>query len=492
MRPSAFRLSVSGFLIGAAAMAVAGAPPAQAPGELRIIHHGDSRVLAVRRFGGVPMVRLAEVAAALGGTLEPGTDKRQSVLRLAGQTIRVEAGRSFVRVGSATRVLRNPGIRRGGEWFVPLDFVSRVLPDVLPGESRYDGSEGTLAVGEGYPRLSVEIGRQPGITRVTVTSDPPAPMEITEGDRSVSVLIGAGFLDTSFLGEAPRDGVVERVDLYRAEEGYVLEVTTGRNYGRLLEERGRGRLEMDFVRAGVRAESGADVLPVRPAPGRRRERGPARARDIRTVAIDAGHGGPDRGTVGPGGVAEKDVALAVALALRDRLENESGLRVVLTRESDRAMELDDRTVAANAAHADLFVSIHLNASPSPDAFGSLVYYRSPESPGRARSDNTVHFVPWDDAQARFVAASRSLAESLAAELQEMPIPTVGIAHAPLRVFAGAAMPAVQVELGFVTSDRDREFLVRPEFPAQAARALSAGILRYRRAVGASRPTGPFP
>lgn len=514
MRPSASRLSLLGLLIGSlfpAASFASPIPPFRsgipgverlpgagrearsqdrpAPQELRIIHHGDGSTVAVRRFGGVEMVRLAEIAGALGGALRPGDGERQAVLRLGGEAIRVDAGRSFVMVGRTTRLLRNPSVRRGGEWFVPLEFVSRVLPDVLPGASRYDRAERTLVVGEGYPELEVEIGRRPGATRVTINSDPPVPMEIEEGQGGVSVSIRAGFLETSFLGEAPQDGVLERVDLYRTGEGYVLEITTGRNYGRLRQERGRGRLELDLIRAGVRAESGAAVLPVRPGDARRPRRDPVRPADIRTVAIDAGHGGDDSGTVSPGGLAEKEVALAVALALRDRLQNEYGLAVVLTRDGDRAVELDDRAAVANAARADLLIAIHLNASPSPTASGSLVYHHSPGGAGRPPAGSAVHFVPWDSAQARFASSSRALAEAIAAELEALPIPPRGIADAPLRVLAGAAMPAVQVELGFVTSAQDRQQLVRPEFNEAAARALSAGILRYRRSLSGVRQTG---
>ncbi len=486
MRPSVIRL-LCGLLavVSLSASAAAGQPLR----ELRVIHHGDASKLAIRQFGGVEMVRLSRIADALEGSLRPGASERQAVLRVSGETLRVEAGRSFVIVGQATRLLRSPSVRRGGEWFVPLDFVSRVLPDVLPGESRYDPSERTLAVGEGYPQLAVAIDSRPSATRITLASEPPVPMEIEEREGRVLVQLRVGFLETAFLGEATRDGVVERVDLSRAGEGYLLEITTGRNYGRLLQDRGRGRLSIDLVRSGMRAESGAEVLPPRREPPGPRRRDPVRPGAIRAVAIDAGHGGPDHGARGPRGFAEKDVALAVALALRDRLENDHGLQVVLTRSSDRGMDLDDRTVTANAAGADLLVSIHLNASPHPASSGSLVYYRSPGGAPRPAAESAVSFVPWDAAQAPFVPASRSLAEALAVELAVLAIPSRGIADAPLRILGSAAMPAVQIELGFVTSAPDREFLMRPGFADEAAAALAAGILRYRRSGNDMRRTG---
>lgn len=468
-------------------------PPAQRPRELWIIDEGDASPLAVRRLGGVEMVRLGEIAGALGGAVQPGENERQAFLRLPDQTIRFDAGRSFVIVGSANRLLRNPSVRRGGEWFVPLDFVSLVLPDVLRGRTRYDQNSRTLVIGETYPQFEVEIASRPGATRIVVRTTPPVPMEIEASDRGVAVLVQTAFVETSFLSETPRDGVVERVDLIRRGSGYVLEVETGRNYGRLLQERSPGTLAMNLIRAGVRAASGAEVLPTESAPEAPVRRDPVGPSDIRTVAIDPGHGGSDRGATGRGNVTEKDVALSVALVLRNLLEQQHGFRVVLTREQDREMGLDDRVVAANTARADVLISIHLNASPSPAASGSLVYHLTPQAADRTPGGSGVHFVPWSGAQAPFVPASRSLAEAiateLAAEAEGLGVPAGGVAHAPVRVLRGAAMPAVQVELGFVTSARDIPRLRDPSFPAAAARVLAAGVLRYRRSLASFRPTG---
>ena len=494
MRRGACRFRSLFLVLGVAGAASAPAPGAPAPlvqrsPELWIVDQGDARALAVRRLGGVEMVRLAEVAGALGATVRPGDSERQAVLRFPDLTVRFDAGRSFVRVGDTTRLLRNPSVRRGGEWFVPLDFVALVLPDILPGRTRYDDNSRTLAVGEGYPRLDVQIASRPGSTRVIVRTDPPVPLEIEDGRRRVSVLVRTPFVETAFAEETPRDGVVERVALIRRGTGYILEISTGRNYGRFLQERGPGALTLNLLRGGVRAASGADVLADRPGPEERGRRDPVAPTEVRTIAIDPGHGGRNRGAAGRGGLAEKDVALSVGLALADLLEREHGFRVVLTRDSDRDVALDDRVAAANTARADLLVSIHLNASPSPAASGSLVYHLTAQAPGRAAAGSEDPFVPWSSAQAQFVPASRGLAEAIAAELEGLEIAAGGVADAPVRVLRGAAMPAVQVELGFVTSAQDLARLADPGFAGRAARAIAAGILRYQRSLTGLRSTG---
>ena len=473
----------------AAPGAGAAAPETQRPRELWIVHHGETSTLAVRRLGGVEMVRLAEVARAIGGTLRPGDNERQALVRLPEGTIRFDAGRSFVLVGTTTRLLRNPSIRRGGEWFVPLDFVARVLPDLLPGRSRYDETARTLVSGEEYPRLEVEVSSRPGTTRIELRVDPPVPMEIEEGARGLSVVLRSSFLETAFTEARPRDGVVEQVELIRRGSVYALEIQTGRNYGRLRQERGPGMLALHLIRGGVRAASGADVLASTPSSEGRVRRDPVGPTAIRTIAIDPGHGGSNRGAASPDGVAEKDIALAVSLALRDVLERQYGFRVVLTREQDRDVALDDRVAAANTARADLLISIHLNASPSPATSGSRIYHLTPEAAERAPAAGAVHFVPWDKAQAALVPASRALGEALAAELEILDIRSGGTADAPVRVLRGAEMAAVQVELGFVTSPEDFARLRDPAFPERAANALAAGILRYQQSLAGPRPTG---
>ena len=481
----------------AGAMALFAVAAGAQPAPLRVIHDGDTSRVVVRRLDGAEVVSLAEIAAAVSGDLRNGSDEAIE-LRVGSERLRFEAGRSFVAVGRRDRLLASPAIRRGDGWFVPFDFVSRVLLDILPRGTRFDERSRTLAVGGGYPRLRVDIRPRPGATRIEVSTDPPARTEIEETERGLEVVIHAPFVETAFLGEAPMDGVVERVDLRHAEETYVLEVTTGRNFGRMLQERGRGRLALDLIRSGLGAESGSGILPPLPGaappesrPGDDLAPGAATGpREIRTVAIDPGHGGADLGVVGPDGiVVEKDVALEVALALRRILEDERGFEVVLTRETDREAGLDDRAAMANAARADVLVSLHLNASPSPASSGSLVYHHAPIAVRRATRGETVRFVAWNESQAAAASASAALAGALAATLAELPIPSAGVADAPVRMLAAAAMPAVQIELGFVTSEGDRNALVAPDFAQRAARAVADGIFRFQTGRPPQPPTG---
>ncbi|MFI5224773.1 MAG: N-acetylmuramoyl-L-alanine amidase, partial [Nitrospirales bacterium] len=104
------------------------------------------------------------------------------------------------------------------------------------------------------------------------------------------------------------------------------------------------------------------------------EKGKLSASGIRKIVLDPGHGGKDPGAIGVGGIAEKDIVLAVAKKLERKLKQEMGVEVVLTRRDDRFIPLEDRTAIANAEGADLFVSLHMNASPNGEAKGLETYY----------------------------------------------------------------------------------------------------------------------
>ncbi len=493
VRRGAFLAAVLLFpVLPAAEAAGAAGPPSvsapQPPRPLRVVTREATRTVGVRRVDGAEMVGLRDLGAALGGSVRPIAGGDQILLVIGDRVVRFDRNRSFVTVEGRMRVLREPSRVVSGEWFVPLDFVVRVLSDVLPGDSEYDARERVLFRGASTT-LRVEVTRTPGTTRITVRTDPPVPLGAVEGDGRVVVPIPVPFLETTFGGEAPRDGVVEEVNLSRRSRDYLVEVVTGPNYGRVVRETIPGGIRLDLIRAAVRAADRLEDAAREAPPLPLRDRGRLAPEGIRTVVIDPGHGGSDIGVTGSSGVAEKDLALLVALALRDLLLEEYGLRVILTRDRDRDVPPDDRAAFANAARADVMVSIHLNASLGSEASGSHVYYYAPARSARSTTPDPAFFVPWEDSQIPWAPESRRLAEALLVELEGLPVPARSVAGAPLLVLGRAAMPAVLIELGFLTSTEDEPHLVRPEFAGEAARAIAAGLMRYRTLLMESRATG---
>jgi N-acetylmuramoyl-L-alanine amidase len=210
------------------------------------------------------------------------------------------------------------------------------------------------------------------------------------------------------------------------------------------------------------------------------------------VVIDPGHGGEDLGAQGPGGTMEKDVALDVARRLRTALAN-AGIQVFLTRDRDHTVGLDERTAFANNYKADVFVSIHANASRAQSARGSEVYFLSAE----ATDDETrrlallesggdhgtapalvqgsdLAMILWDMAQAAHLAESSVLASRVQEELATVTgSEGRGVKQAPFRVLVGAAMPAVLVELAFISNSAEEKLLASDGYQARVGRPAGA-------------------
>jgi N-acetylmuramoyl-L-alanine amidase len=223
---------------------------------------------------------------------------------------------------------------------------------------------------------------------------------------------------------------------------------------------------------------------------------------LRTIALDAGHGGHDSGAIGPTGLQEKELTLDLVQRVGALIQEELGVRVVLTRSRDQFVALRERTALANREQADLFVSIHANAAPAAAATGTETYFLSTEATdGAARQaaarENRVialegaprgsgprdvlRTILWDLAQAEFQQESSRLAEALQGQLDRaLRRPSRGVKQAPFYVLGGAAMPAVLVEVGFITNSQDEQRLRDDGYRDRLARALGAGLAAYKR------------
>ncbi len=257
----------------------------------------------------------------------------------------------------------------------------------------------------------------------------------------------------------------------------------------------------------VSAPPPAAPLPTPEAPSANRAGNYSLARQLglgaRRVVIDAGHGGHDPGTIGRG-LQEKDVVLDVALRLERLVRQELGTEVILTRSTDVFVPLEERTAIANSKGADLFVSIHANASRNPRARGIETYFlnfaRSPHAESVAARENAISTATLKDLQnlVKAIALNSKIDESrdLAASIQESmvnavreqhAVPDRGVHTAPLYVLIGANMPAVLAELAFVTNPDDEKRLRTPQYREVLARSLLGGLRGYLEALDRTQP-----
>ena len=484
----------------AAAFAAAGQPAAE---RLTIISPEGRRLLPTVTIGGRTMVALTELMEPFG--LRPGTDRRPGRLTLLrGTAVMVlTADDGIVSAAGRLESLSAPPLERGGEWYVPIDFIGRALPLVADRPVELRARSGLVILGDvRVPQVVARYrrtGRQEGRLRLMVT--PGLEPRIEQAADRLLVSFDADALDLA-PGDSPSD------DLFRR-------VVADAGRARLAVELGEAFGSFDAASTPALAGSLDVVIELRPAAAARAvpaapEPIPAAGTEadaplpiltdlatpatVRAVAIDPGHGGDDAGTRGPEGTLEKDVTLGVALRLQAAIQRRLGLRVVLTRSGDTAVTLDERAAIANNNRADLFVSLHANASARETAAGAEVFHLNPAGygdagapPGGGAAIPTVgggtrvlDIVRWERAQIRFAERSaiwaRTVAEELAARL---PMSPRGVQQAPLRVLVGANMPAVLVEMGFISNPDQEARLASPGFQDAVVDGLLSSIIRYR-------------
>lgn len=254
----------------------------------------------------------------------------------------------------------------------------------------------------------------------------------------------------------------------------------------------------------------AGLAPLRPARADEISEVAAAALDrFDVVVLDAGHGGQDEGAIGPTGLREKDLVLDVTRRVARRLVKQ-GLRVILTRRDDRFLSLEQRTAVANDAHADLFLSIHANASTSRSPRGVETYFASLESSDEesqrlAERENTALGArsPSADSADPLAAILGDLIEtehlqesSEFAKLAEGGLSEAagdrsrGVKQAPFVVLMGVRMPATLVEIGFLTHPDEEGLLRQGRQKDDIAEALAAAVVDFGRRYDARRGVRP--
>ena len=217
--------------------------------------------------------------------------------------------------------------------------------------------------------------------------------------------------------------------------------------------------------------------------------------------LDAGHGGHDPGAKGPAGVQEKDVVLDVTRRAARMIEDRLGIKVVLTRSTDVFVPLRERTNFANKQRADLFVSVHANAHPRSVSEGVETFFLSSEatdnearqtaaiennaveleSPQSRQKTDLLKSILWDMAQSEFQQESSVLAETVQDSMtQSLRLVNRGVKQAGFYVLGGAAMPAILIEIGFLTNPKEEKKLASAEHREAIARAIFASLAEYKR------------
>jgi len=349
-----------------------------------------------------------------------------------------------------------------------------------------------------YTRVVVELTRPASSEVRRLASDPAALRPerlyvdlpgIWVGRRYVQpIRVGDGLLRGVRLGQNTLDTARLVIDLERYQRHRVMRLASP------------DRVVID-VFAPAPGPPGAP--PAGPTPRREDERGaqlPLDVRGVQTVVLDPGHGGSDPGAIGYGGLQEKNVTLNLARRLRPKLESR-GFRVVLTREADRTLSLEERTALAAGSGGDLFVSLHANASPRRVVRGIETYYldasnerQSLRVAARENGVSPAEFDRSDRTLVRLRLAETSEYSSLLARLVQRSVVAgvrqrhsgvedLGVKKGPFYVLFLSSMPSILVETGFISHRDEARRLRSTPYLDDMAEAVAQALSDYRTRVG---------
>jgi N-acetylmuramoyl-L-alanine amidase len=346
-----------------------------------------------------------------------------------------------------------------------------------------------------YTRVAIYLSHWVGWQKLELPAAPGTPRRLAldfrpaELDRALARPVAGSQVDRVRAAQNDPDTVRVVLDLPGAEGLHLFGLE---DPPRLIVDVGSPE-PRPSVAAAPPAPPGSEALPLPPPPPSAPGVG-----EIRRVVVDAGHGGRDPGAIGPGRVREKDVTLAIARKLSRRLR-EAGFEVVLTREKDRTLALEERTALANTAGADLFVSVHANAHPRRNRVGVETYFLNVANDRYAarlaERENGLDLGDGDAQAARILTdldakASASASRRLGALVQREvtggvrarvgPVRDLGVKSALFYVLLGARMPAVLVEAGFISNREEERRLSSAAYQDEVAAGIARAVVSYAR------------
>jgi N-acetylmuramoyl-L-alanine amidase len=465
---------------------------------LSLLSRDGRRALPIALVADQEFVALDDLAAAFQLTVHEESLGAVTV-SYKGKTIVLTPDQALASVAGRLVSLPAPPSRSGRRWLVPVEFISRALPLIYDARLDLRKASRLLVIGDlRVPRITARYDSFGSSGRLTIDATPRAAATVTQEAEHLTLKFDADALDVAnpplpspaspglILGLRVVDATTMAVDLGPRFAGFR---ATSQPVDTIM------RLVIDLVVAQTDAATAAPAAPASPPPPPP-DLPPSFGQAVsafRTIAIDPGHGGDDEGVRSAEGLKEKDLTLAIARRVRGVIEARLGLRVLLTRDDDRSVPVDERASVANNNKADLFVSLHANGSMRKTASGASIYVaafdrdaaqasagggeRVPTFGGGSRE---IELVPWNLAQTRHLDQSSAFAELLQQAMHEhVPLSARPIERAPLRVLESANMPAILVELGYLTNAEQAKMLGSDAFQNTVAQALFEAIVKFR-------------
>lgn len=456
--------SAAGATASATASARAAADSARVPAGLGVPS------APVSTAGGVARVGVNDLARLLGATKFWRPDVRKLVLRSGEHRLTFTVDNPFILVDDRTVLLDHNVVLRSGELQVPVTLVRALPQDGSWPRLAYDADSRQMRVAPaagfvGAPHVELHGA----LTVLVVPSEHAADAEVMGQNRARFRLRVPGGLAGALPDSLPDDGLVRDLQVSPVPGGVLFELaldpaTVG---WRLERDPAAGRATLTFARIA----QGYQPFATEGAPG---------PRVLRTVVIDAGHGGADAG-VREGGAEEKALTLELARLVADELQRRARVRAVLTRHDDQELSQDARAETANRAHADAVLSLHFGGFPDARAHGALAWC-APARPADVTSAmaGLITLVPWREVALGRAVESRGLAESVTDALERRGFGPASVRERLPLSLIGVQSPGILLECGSLSNPEERARLLAPGGLKPLAAAIAEGVLAWQR------------
>lgn len=471
-----------------------------------LLPDGRTVQVEVKTFDGAGWICLDHLAKAVGGSAGRDPLSRYPTWTFGKHRVLFSTATAMTSVDGKLLNTGRAAKEREGCVYVPDTFLEIGLPVVLDGPVRAQGAAAPAPPTPPAPKVAPE-------------APPPTPQTVEGADVTVETTVASDTVRVTVSGTGvsgakvrkegdvlvlplPRgraefspvemgSGIALRLEAVDGGRALRLQLGTGYVSHETESQRNPERLTLVVKGSGQLppAPAAAGVLPDATAGPR-----PAKVPGQFLVVVDPGHGGSDTGALSKGGLQEKEIALAIAQKVAAALRA-AGMRALLTREGDTFIPLTQRTALANYNRADVLLSIHLNASPAASAKGAETYFMSREatdlwsrqlaekensSGGAAAGSDTLSLVLWNLAQTQSIVESAALAEAIQERLNGLlETKERGVRQAPFVVLEGAQMPAVLVEVAFLSNPSEAEQLQDAAFQSRVAEALAASVADFK-------------
>ncbi|HEX4565113.1 MAG TPA: N-acetylmuramoyl-L-alanine amidase [Vicinamibacterales bacterium] len=488
-------------------------PAQQSALPYTVVTRAGRQPLAARAMNGQDMFALDDLARIFNLSTKEDTLAGGLTVTVGTQTIVLSPQQPLASVAGRMISLPAAPVRDGRAWYVPVDFVSRALAPISPIKIDLRKPSRLVIVGDvRMPRVAARAEALGTTTRVTLDVAPPTPHTVTQEGSKILVRFDADALDAADLKSNLTSDTLQGI--HAGDTPQTVTIDLGPRFGTSRSSdqpapAGASRIVVDLVSQETpqpnQPGQPAQAQPPQPATPEPPLLDLPPAGGLRTIVIDAGHGGDDAGAKGAQGTLEKNVTLGIARRLKGSIEARLGVRVLLTRDGDQNVGPDQRAAVANNNKADLFISLHASASVRPTVAGAQVFYLTlaafgtdanaasrgnPEAlPVVGGGSREIEIIPWEMAQGRYLPQSAAFAGAIEGALREhVPMSARALQQAPLRVLVGVNMPAVLVEVGFLTNAEQERLLEGDTFQNTLVQALTEGIIRYRAAAPAAGTT----